>query len=90
MCVVVFALVLRVPLQVVFRHSDGPADIAGLDADALTGYGMELAIKSSEYKTHVDEEKVEEERESEVANLRGLDEERNMPRNSCLRDTSIS
>lgn len=60
-------------VRVVFRHSDGPADIAGLDADALTGYGMELAIKSSEYKTHVDEEKVEEERESEVE--KGDDEE---------------
>ncbi|CAE7506162.1 EMB2654 [Symbiodinium sp. CCMP2456] len=41
--------------QVIFRHSDGPV---GEDpgADLLTGYGFELAIKSSEYKTHAEED----------------------------------
>lgn len=42
--------------QVIFRHADGAA--SDQQFDLLTGYGFELAIKSSEYKTHA-EEKVE-------------------------------
>jgi len=41
--------------QVIFRHADAGKD---QQFDLLTGYGFELAIKSSEYKTHA-EEKVE-------------------------------
>ena len=40
---------------VLFRHADGPSGPEGPGADSLTGYGFELAIKSSEYKTHADE-----------------------------------
>eukprot|EP00928_Gymnodinium_smaydae_P000541 TRINITY_DN10203_c1_g5_i1.p1 TRINITY_DN10203_c1_g5~~TRINITY_DN10203_c1_g5_i1.p1 ORF type:complete len:1678 (+),score=313.33 TRINITY_DN10203_c1_g5_i1:53-5086(+) len=40
--------------SIVFRHADGPG-ITG--PELLTGYGYELAIKSSEYKTHADDQK---------------------------------
>jgi len=43
--------------EVIFRHADGLAGAEGLGEDLLTGYGFELAIKSSEYKTHADEKK---------------------------------
>lgn len=39
----------------VFRYADGPVGPEGPGADDLTGFGFELAIKSSEYKTHEDE-----------------------------------
>ncbi|CAK0794978.1 unnamed protein product, partial [Prorocentrum cordatum] len=42
------------PCGAVFRHADGPAGEQS-GGDVLTGYGFELAIKSSEYKTHADE-----------------------------------
>mmetsp|Transcript_92627 Transcript_92627/g.299578 ORF Transcript_92627/g.299578 Transcript_92627/m.299578 type:complete len:1767 (+) Transcript_92627:166-5466(+) len=45
------------PWRVVFRHADGPVSDASPAADSLTGYGFELAIKSSEYKTHAEEKK---------------------------------
>lgn len=44
--------------QIVFRHADGPpSPNPDAAADAITGYGFELAIKSSEYKTGSDDEK---------------------------------
>eukprot|EP00927_Polykrikos_kofoidii_P048714 TRINITY_DN42937_c0_g1_i1.p1 TRINITY_DN42937_c0_g1~~TRINITY_DN42937_c0_g1_i1.p1 ORF type:complete len:1752 (+),score=262.72 TRINITY_DN42937_c0_g1_i1:725-5257(+) len=43
------------PWSVLFRHADGDMSQDGGGADLLTGYGFELAIKSSEYKTHADE-----------------------------------
>jgi len=46
--------------EVLFRHADGLSGAEGLGADLLTGYGFELAIKSSEYKTHAEEKKDDE------------------------------
>lgn len=45
--------------RVVFRHADGLPRPGGAGADLLTGYGFELAIKSSEYKTHAEEKQEE-------------------------------
>eukprot|EP00929_Paragymnodinium_shiwhaense_P073736 TRINITY_DN37670_c1_g1_i1.p1 TRINITY_DN37670_c1_g1~~TRINITY_DN37670_c1_g1_i1.p1 ORF type:complete len:1741 (+),score=483.89 TRINITY_DN37670_c1_g1_i1:87-5309(+) len=50
---------------IIFRHGQGPAGKDGPGADMITGFGLELAIKSSEYKTHADEEKKDEPEEAE-------------------------
>eukprot|EP00930_Biecheleria_cincta_P072251 TRINITY_DN5967_c0_g1_i2.p1 TRINITY_DN5967_c0_g1~~TRINITY_DN5967_c0_g1_i2.p1 ORF type:complete len:1690 (-),score=292.49 TRINITY_DN5967_c0_g1_i2:441-5483(-) len=54
------------PWEVIFRHADGFAGSEGLGEDLLTGYGFELAIKSSEYKTHAEEKKEEATSEGEA------------------------
>merc|ERR1719424_2209618 len=51
--------------KVIFRHANGHVEPNGYGRDLITGWGLEMAIKSSEYKTHADESKKEGEGEGE-------------------------
>lgn len=57
--------------RIIFRHADSPAGPDGPVRDLLTGWGFEMAIKSSEYKTHADESKDGESKEGEEVDAAG-------------------